>query len=175
MANWGEEDVSSHEIDPEIIAVIVQAVTQALSSRGRGRRTHCSRPVGVRQEFVHHRIQGFGLSGSSDCNLARRDENSRSENNERMLEFSETQKRFQRQLDLKGEEIVTLKSTIAELKRQLDEETDRRRNADTDNAELREKVENLEADVSRLRVEVKQAREDLQGVLDREEKRVFKD
>jgi chromosome segregation ATPase len=161
MAYSGEEDVSSHEIDPDSIASIVKAIVQELSMRDRSQHIHSNRRVGVRHEVgIRHIQRSFGLSGSSNDTQAKRDS--------QMVELLLNQNK-------QNEEIYQLKSTITELKRLLEEETDKRKKADTDNAQLREKVQNLETEVSRLRDEIKQDKEDIKGLLDREQKRVFKD
>lgn len=170
MANSGEDDVSSHEIDPGAVA-IATAIAQEFA-RHRNRHTHSGRAVRVRQEVGIHRIRGYGLSGSSDDTRAMR---TTDQNTEQMMELSLSLNRLYRTQAVQNEEMAQMKITIADLRRQLEEETDKRRKADGDNAVLREKVQNLECEVSRLRDEIRQDKDDIRGLLDREQARVFTD
>ena len=77
-----------------------------------------------------------------------------------------------RRLERKDEETEKQKSTIADLTNQLKEQKLR---WDREKQDLQSRVQSLEASVLQLNEENEQRKRDFQGLLDREEKRVFKE
>ena len=187
--NSDDEDVTSPSIPPEIIQQIIQALTDRTRNqqqRDNNRSGRTSHHVRQRHEIGIQLHQGLHPSGSSSDILP-----TRRGNPELILELElSNNRRFERvekRLDRKEDEIDQLRVTIAGLKKQLEDETERRKDADAENVELREKVKKLEehtikcdADNAELREEVKKLNavvslhsQDIAMLVKEKEKRVF--
>jgi len=147
-----DEDTASQNISPEIAQQIGRLINQALSGASRnelqsdGNRSRLSQHVRQRHEFKFQLGQGLRPSVSSSDLVATK--RGASDLTGYMLEIElNNNRRFERLetlLDRKQVEIDNLNATISGLKLQLDDETEKRKNSEAENAELREKVKKLE-------------------------------